>query len=322
MNELRRNYVFDQWVIIAEGRGRRPHEFSGRKREKGDAAGCFFCPGSEGKTPPEIGRVEEKGRWIIRTFPNKFAATASEWGRMKSSLLSSMPAYGKHEVIVETPDHDKCLGDLPVKHIARLLDVYAGRIIENRRDMKIKYVLVFKNHGAEAGTSLAHSHSQVISLPMVPSSVQDEVDASRRYMREKKRCVFCDIRKKEMKGGRRIVEDEHVAAFAPFASRFSFEAWIMPKRHVGSLELLDPKERLALAGTLKKLIAGLNRSLNYPPYNFYLHVAPGKEDFHFHLELCPRVSKWAGFELGSGFVINTMSPELAAKHYRQVISRK
>jgi len=318
MNELRREYLFDRWVILAKDRGKRPHEFKkGEKKKKFD--GCYFCPGNEDKTPPEISRVMEDGRWIIRCFPNKFSATTKIFRTFEENFFTKVSAYGNHEVIVETPEHNITLGDLSVEHIAKIIDVYADRIGDNMRDPKVKYVLVFKNHGAEAGTSLEHSHSQVIALAKVPTMVQDEVSAARRYKKETGSCLFCDIWKKEMKSSRRIYSDRNVAAFAPFASRFSFESWIVPKRHVSGLEYMDSKERLSLAKTLKLLIGGLNSSLNYPPYNFFLHTAPKGVDSHFHIELCPRVSKWAGFELGTGFVINTMPPETAAKHYRDSI---
>lgn len=322
VNELRREYVFNQWVIVAKERGKRPHEFKKGQAVKKPVNGCVFCPGNEDMTPPEISRIEENGKWLIRTIYNKFAATTNVNRRFHENFLTKYSAYGKHEVIIETPEHNRALGDLSVEHIAKLVDVYAERIKENEKDPRIKYVLVFKNHGSEAGTSLAHSHSQVIALSRVPTTVQDELAAAGRYKREKGRCVFCDIWRQEMRSSRRIYADKNIAAFAPFASRFSFEAWIVPKRHVRSLVDMTALERFSLAGALKKIIDGLNRSLNYPPYNFYLHVAPKGHDAHFHLELCPRVSKWAGFELGTGYVINTMPAETAAQHYRQVLKTK
>ena len=321
MNELRREYIFNRWVILAKERGKRPHEFKKGPKKKRTKAECFFCPGNEDLTPLEISRIEENGKWIIRCFPNKFAATTNIDHKFERNFFTRVSAYGKHEVIVETPEHKKALGDLSVEHIAKLIDMYAERIVANKKDPKIKYVLVFKNHGAEAGTSLEHSHSQVISLAKIPTTVQEELDADKKYRAEKNRCIFCDIWKKEMKSERRILEDEHLAAFSPFASRFSFEAWIVPKRHVTSLEFLDWEERLSLARAMKQLIGGLNSSLNYPPYNFYFHITPRNRDLHFHMELCPRVSKWAGFELGSGFVINTIPPEVAAEHYREILTK-
>lgn len=317
MNELRKDYLLDRWVIIAKERGKRPDEFVQREREEVEKGLCFFCPGNEHTTPPEISRIEENGRWLVRCFPNKFPATTNEIKKFDENLLVRMSAYGRHEIIVETPDHDMCFGDIKVEHIAKVVDMYSERLIENKKDPKIKYVLIFKNKGGLAGTSLRHSHTQLISLAMVPTIVKEEVDASKKYIKEKGNCPFCDIWKKEIKSERRIFEDKYFVAFAPFAPRFSFEAWMVPRRHVTSLEFLNEGEKFSFAGILKKLISRLNSGLNYPPYNFYLHVSPEKEDLHFHLELCPRLSKWAGFELGSGLIINTMPPELAAEYYRK-----
>ena len=267
-------------------------------------------------TPAEIARVEERGKWIIRVFPNKFSATACEYKDYGRGMFIEKSAYGKHEVIVETPDHVKRLGDLTDRHIEKVLDIYIDRISENKKDPKIKYVLLFKNEGDEAGTSLVHSHSQLISLGIVPPTVMDEVAAVRKYKKEKGRCAYCDIWKKESRGDRRIWEDKRVVSFAPYASRFPFEAWVLPKRHVTTPEDMNAKERKSFAKALMKLIRRLDSSLNYPPYNFYFHISPAGGDLHFHVAICPRIARWAGFELGSGIIINTMPPELAAEHYR------
>ena len=317
MNELRKDYILDRWVIIAKDRGQRPDQFAKKHiDEKRTDSVCFFCPGSESMTPAEIARVEERGKWIIRVFPNKFSATACEYKDYGRGMFIEKSAYGKHEVIVETPDHVKRLGDLTDRHIEKVLDIYIDRISENKKDPKIKYVLLFKNEGDEAGTSLVHSHSQLISLGIVPPTVMDEVAAVRKYKKEKGRCAYCDIWKKESRGDRRIWEDKRVVSFAPYASRFPFEAWVLPKRHVTTPEDMNAKERKSFAKALMKLIRRLDSSLNYPPYNFYFHISPAGGDLHFHVAICPRIARWAGFELGSGIIINTMPPELAAEHYR------
>ncbi len=317
MNELRKDYLLDRWVIIAKDRGQRPDEFAKKHvDEKRADSVCFFCPGSELSTPPEIARVEEGGRWVIRVFPNKFSATSCEYKDYGRGMFLRKSAYGKHEVIVETPDHVKRLGDLTDSHIKKVLDIYINRISENKKDPRIKYVLLFKNEGDEAGTSLVHSHSQLISLGIVPPAIMEEVRAAGRYKKDSGRCAYCDIWKKESCGERRIWEDKQVAAFAPYASRFPFEAWVMPKRHVTTPEDMDEKEKRSFAKALMKLIRRLDSSLNYPPYNFYFHISPRGGDLHFHAVICPRIARWAGFELGSGIIINTMPPEVAAEHYR------
>jgi len=304
MNELRKDYLLNRWVIIAKGRGKRPQHFvqkPGKIKEKV----CFFCPGNEDTTPPEISRVEEKGKWIIRCFPNKFPAT--DW----------------HEIIVETPDHTENLGDLSVDHIVKVLEMYSERHIAMGANPKVKYVSIFKNKGEIAGASLPHSHTQLVGLTSVPPLVSKEIRASR------KKCPFCTIWRDEVKSSRLVYENRYTAAFAPFASRFPFEVWLMPKRHVGTLVEMKRKEMTSFAETLKRILSALNSSLNYPPYNFVLHYAPEGlhhapkcKDLHLHLELLPRLSKFAGFEFGTDIIINVMPPEIAADHYRKEISRK
>jgi len=297
MNELRKDYLLDRWVIIAKGRGKRPQHFVQppvKIREKV----CFFCPGNENTTPPEIARVEEKGKWIIRCFPNKFPAT--DW----------------HEIIVETPEHGGHLGDLSVEHIVKVLKMYSKRRKAMEKYQKVKYVSIFKNKGEVAGASLPHSHTQLIGLTAVPPLVTKEIKAS------KEECSFCRIWKDEVKSSRLIHEDKYTAAFAPFASRFPFEAWLMPKRHLGTLADMKKAEMNSFAGTLKRILSALNFPLNYPPYNFVLHYAPQGKNLHLHLELLPRLSKFAGFEFGTGIIINVMPPEVAAEHYRSEIGEK
>ncbi len=315
MNELRKDYILDRWVIIAEDRGKRPQQFVHRA-EKVEKGICYFCPGNENMTPPEIARIERNGRWIVRSFPNKFPATSRKKGKIRENFLKSFYPYGTHEVVVETPEHDKNLGDLDKEHISLLLQLYIKRLREIKEDKSIKYVLIFKNKGGNAGTSLEHSHSQIIGLPIIPKLVQDEVLAAEEYRRRNGNCPFCKIWKREIKTERGIFENEHTVAIAPFASRFPFEVWLIPKRHMNSLEEMKNEEINSFAEILQKILSRLNSSLNYPPYNFYLHLSPEGEDLHFHLELTPRLTKWAGFELGSGIIINVMPPEMAAEHYR------
>jgi len=319
MNQLRKDYLLDRWVIIAKKRGKRPHDFFQISRTKRVEGVCSFCPGNEHMTPPEIDRVEEAGEWIIRCFPNKFPATMREKGLSKRNLLTKMSAYGIHEIIVETPEHDVELGDLSFEHIRKILDMYIKRLIEIKKDRKIKYVSIFKNKGEIAGASIEHSHTQIIAIPIIPPIIRAELNAIKRYKRRKNRCILCDIWKMEMKSRRKIFEDKYIAAFAPYASISPFEVWIMPKNHVPSLERLSNKEKDSLAKTLKIILNVLNKTLNYPPYNFYFHLSPDKEDMHLHLELLPRLSKWGGFELSNNIIINTMPPEMAAKHYRDEI---
>jgi UDPglucose--hexose-1-phosphate uridylyltransferase len=313
-NELRTDYFTDRKVIIAVGRGKRPTDIKHAPAVEGDTRqGCYFCPGNEASTPPEIMRVEEAGTWVIRVFPNKFPAVTPEGGEESPKLIA---AYGRHEVVAETPDHDQTVADLSPQRIAQVLDVYSKRVDALLADGKAKYVMVFKNHGKAAGASLAHSHTQIISLPVVPPLVLAEAEGAARYSDARGTCPLCDAWKAEVKGPRAIWEDDRAAAFAPYASRSPLEAWLMPKRHVMGLKDLDAAETLSLAFGLKHILARLKGGLADPPYNMYLHMSPGGGGLHMHFEVLPRLSTWAGFELGSDIIINTMAPETAAEFYR------
>ena len=312
-NELRKDPLFERWALIAEARGKRPTDFAvkhaGEKKQEGI---CYFCPGNEHLTPPEISRISEKGKWVIRCFPNKFPAVSRD----------SPNAYGYHEVIAETDKHGASFSELSAGHIKKVLDMYASRLSALRRDREIKYVMIFKNEGEEGGASLSHSHTQVIALARVPPVIEDEIRAQKDYKRAHRKCALCELAKNEKTGPRFIYENDEFVCFAPFASRFSFETWILPKKHLSCITQLSDKQKLALAHALKSSLGKLDKLLNKPPYNYLVHIAPearGREygNFHFHIEICPRFGKWAGFEFGSGIVINSMPPETAARALRE-----
>ncbi|MBD3309809.1 galactose-1-phosphate uridylyltransferase [Candidatus Woesearchaeota archaeon] len=316
MNELRKDYILDRWVIVSASRGKRPHEFVSESKKKEGT--CFFCPGNEKFTPPEIGRLPKKDMkgWKMRWFANKFAAVEPK-GETKASKKPWMhaPAYGYHEIIVESDDHDKQLADLPAGDIKQLLDIYDYRINELGRKKGVRYVQVFKNHGREGGTSLIHTHTQVTAISMVPPQIKEKLEALKRV---RSRCAYCDIIKKETRSARKVINNKHVAAFCPYASRFHYETWVFPKRHVGSLSELDSREMQAMAKALKHILVKLDK-LN-APYNYYLHYSPesaGKKDkFHMHIEITPRMATFAGFEYSTGITINSLSPESAAMYLR------
>ncbi len=320
MNELRKDYLLNRWTIIAKERGQRPHDFIGKikSKERKDAV-CYFCSGNEHMTPPEIDRIEEDGKWIVRCFPNKFPATTEQKSPLKTNLLTEMSAYGKHEVIAETPNHGVELGDLSTEHIDKVLEMYTRRLVELKKDKSIRYVSIFKNRGDVAGASLEHPHTQIIGVSIIPPIIEREIEEIKKYRKEKNSCILCDVWSNEMESERRIHEDEYTAVFASYASMFPFEVRIMPKRHVHTLEQLTGEERKSFAEAMKKILSALNKTLDYPPYNSYFHLSPDKEDFHLYMEILPRLSRWAGFELSNDIIINTMPPEMAAKHYRNNI---
>ncbi|MBS3105792.1 DUF4921 family protein [Candidatus Woesearchaeota archaeon] len=312
MGIIRKDYILDRWVYYATERKKRPREFSG-VGAKDNAKVCFFCPWNTHLTPPEIGRVEYKNGWKLRWFLNKFPAVEIKGKPIikPKKYLSEGASYGVHEVIVETQHHKSQLADLPVQQIRELLEVYKVRIKDLSKLKDIKYVEIFKNHGKDAGTSLMHSHSQVMALTQIPALVAEECNA----IRKNKKCPYCEIIKLESKSKRKIFETKNVIAFAPFASRFNYEAWIFAKKHKKTMEGLEENELMDMAAALKKIIVKLKK-INVS-YNFFVHYSPEKENLHFHIEITPRIATWGGFELSTNAVINSVMPEDAARFYRR-----
>jgi UDPglucose--hexose-1-phosphate uridylyltransferase len=329
MPELRKDPVTGRWVIIATERRKRPNDFRADPLSALGREHCPFCAGHEGLTPPEICAYRQNGSgrdtpgWDLRVVPNKFPALKVEGGldREGDGIYDRMNGIGAHEVIIETPDHDRQLATMSETEIERVLCAYRDRIVDLKQDRRFRYVLVFKNHGAAAGATLEHAHSQLIALPIVPDFVREEVDGARRHFAEKERCVFCDMLRQELVDGRRVIqENADVVAIAPYAPRLPFETWLLPRRHASRFEEAPRHEMESLARLLKAVLGRINRALESPPYNLIVHSAPFSEDasecYHWHLELMPKLTKVAGFEWGTGFYINPTSPEEAAKVLR------
>ncbi|MFA5114165.1 MAG: galactose-1-phosphate uridylyltransferase [Candidatus Margulisiibacteriota bacterium] len=343
MPELRKDPISDRWVVVSTERGRRPTDFGGSSvgAEQAETKFCPFCEGNEPKTPAEIiawrkaSTLPNTAGWDVRVIPNKFPALIIEGdvNRTGMGIYDMMSGIGAHEVIVETPKHNMNIPDLPDEHVERILWAYKQRITDLEKDKRFRYILVFKNYGTAAGASLAHPHSQLIATPITPRYIKMELSNSRNYFQEKERCIFCDMIRQELGSGERLVyENEYFVCFAPFASRFPFELWLMPRRHEHGFQLMPDEERAQLARCLKDVLSRLRKTLNDPPYNYVLHTAPnsvprpGKPDywgtiqydFHWHIEIIPRLTKQAGFEWGSGLYINPTAPEEAAKYLREV----
>jgi UDPglucose--hexose-1-phosphate uridylyltransferase len=325
MPELRKDPVVERWVIIATERARRPMDFTPEVVRPRGREDCPFCPGHEDRTPPEVFRSggSEDGPWTVRVVPNKFPALHADGEVLAAGdgIYDRIDGVGAHEVVIESPDHFAGLGTLPAAHVGEVLVAYRERLLALRKDPRLEYVLIFKNHGIAAGASLEHPHSQLIATPILPELVAEELQGAMRYFRMKERCVWCDIVRQERRDGSRLVlDDGGFVAVAPFAPRFPFETWILPTLHRVSFESLGPDEVDALARLLRNLIARLGRLFEDPPYNFALHTAPLKETdpehFHWHLELMPKLTRLAGFELGTGFFINPTPPEDAARFLR------
>jgi UDPglucose--hexose-1-phosphate uridylyltransferase len=313
--ELRRDYILDRWVIIAPGRGKRPHEFRATEtKSQVDPKTCIFCPGNESMTPDEKGRLtDDSGKWVMRWFANKFAFVdrmGNPQIRTDNHFFTYSDAYGTHEVVVETNDHNKQLWDLSEDELRNVITVYSNRIDELINEPYIKYVDVFKNAGPEAGTSIEHSHSQIVSLNTVPPDVQKKVDA----MKGHASCPYCSIINIEKTSDRRVFENESFVVFTPYASRFNYEVWIYPKNHYRTLRDLSEDDLGRLASALKFVLEKMK--LLHPAFNMAVYYAPKDADLHMHFEIYPRIAKWAGFELETGIIVNKIAPEDAAKFYR------
>jgi UDPglucose--hexose-1-phosphate uridylyltransferase len=329
MPELRKDPIIGRWVIIATERSKRPMEFE-KQETQADFKHCPFCAGNESKTPPEIlayrsnGSKPNESGWWVRVVPNKYPALQIEGAlnRTGEGMYDKMNGLGAHEVIIETPDHTKSLAQLENNHIEELLWVYRDRIVDLKKDSRFEYILIFKNHGFSAGATLLHSHSQLIATPIIPKRVNEEVAGSKKYYDYKERCVYCDIVKQEIASKVRLVSenDAHIA-IAPFAARFPFETWIMPKKHSCCFEDIQKKEISSLAVILKDILLRMDKVLVNPAYNFILHNSPCNMNnlpyYHWHIEIIPKLTKVAGFEWGTGFHINPTLPEDATKYLRE-----
>lgn len=330
MPELRKDPITGRWVIIATERAKRPSDFVRDKVQIRGTGFCPFCYGNESKTPPEIiayrsdGSARNMPGWTLRVVPNKFPALGIEGSlnRQGEGLYDKMNGIGAHEVIIETPDHQKTLAMLSPRQIEDVLWAYRDRILDLKKDKRFKYIMIFKNHGEAAGASLEHTHSQLIALPVVPKQVREEADGARAYFNFKERCIFCDIIRQESESGTRVIADSPAfIAIAPFAPRFPFEIWIIPKVHQSAFEDSQKQEFEQLAVILKDMLMRLDKVLDYPAYNYIIHTSPipetPSEHYHWHLEIMPSLTKIAGFEWGTGFHINPTPPEESARFLRE-----
>jgi UDPglucose--hexose-1-phosphate uridylyltransferase len=319
MPELRKHYFLDEYCIIAAERKKRPSDFQLAKAAPGDETVCPFCPGNEKMTPPAVAVYTEQGvlsdgqerisGWQLRVFPNVFAAmvpcpapATAEW--------IALPGQGFHEVIVDSPLHGENPADFSQGHMEKLVLVYRDRYVHYCGNSLVKYVSIFKNWGKEAGASLSHSHSQLITLPILPPLIKRELDA----ISHASRCPFCNIVGEEKESCRLIEENENWILIAPFYSQAPYETWILPKRHFANLGEMHEDEGKSLAALLKRTLGSMRSLLNDPPYNFMISQLPF--GYHLNIRIHPALSKIAGFERGTGIYINSIAPEHAAEEFR------
>ena len=337
MSELRWDPLKLHWIIIASERGRRPQDFH-QETDLQAITSCPFCYGNEDKTPAELFVIRPSGppngpNWKVRVIPNKYPVLHVE-GELKSrgyGLYDVMEGIGAHEVIIETPDHHKGLADLSPDDITNVLRAYRARLLDLRQDFRLRYMVLFKNHGIRAGATLHHSHSQLIAVPLTPPVAATELKVCRDFYSSKERCIFCELIQFELAEGDRVVKEfANYVTLTPYASSLPFELRLYPKQHGHDFALLSDAQLAELSIALKDMLTRLKVVLKDPPYNFILHTAPpmhqrlGKPDYwgslsydyHWHIELIPRLTQVAGFEWGTGFFINPTAPEDAAAFLR------
>ena len=305
--EVRKHYYLNRKAIISFARGLRPKDFEPVVSVKGKK--CPFCPGNE-EPYLENGRYEENGKWIVRWINNKFPAFSPDaTARISKGLLQQNPGRGWHEVILETPVHGKPIYELSDIDLTRVFQTFQDRIHALYKRPGVKYVVLFKNFGPESGATIAHEHSQVLAQEFVPNDVAEKVAA----LSKKKGCFYC--KNDEMKSRRRVTQNKHFVAFTPYAPRFNNELWIVPRRHVKMLTELSEEELGSLATLLKKLLPKVMKLAD--SYNMLFFDAPKGKDMHFHIEICPRGSIWAGYEFLAGDYIISVAPEVSAEFYRR-----
>jgi UDPglucose--hexose-1-phosphate uridylyltransferase len=326
VSEMRFNPITRDWVIIAPGRSRKPNDFRAASKSRAarpvHRADCPFCVGNE--ESEEILRASAPdGSWLARVIPNKFPALSGTLDpqRERRGSFRSMSASGAHEVLVEHPRHDFAIPDMTPAHLATVLGLYRERYAALREQPGIESIIIFKNHGERAGTSLEHPHSQIVAAPVVSSTVRLRLEEATRAHDEDGECIYCTVLRDELAGGDRMIEaNDAFVAFVPFAALSPYHIWIFPRRHASSYDAITPAEIAELAPLLHRVLCRLHVALEDPDFNFGIRSAPISEAnshyFHWYLAIVPRVSHVAGFELGSGIFINSMLPEDAAARLR------
>lgn len=329
MPEFRQNPITREWVIIATERARRPDQFAAKEqpaRLPSYVASCPFCPGNEHMTPPETFRLGGDDGWLVRSVPNKFSALASEgdhWRRV-DGLKRSAAGVGKHEVIVDTPDHSLTTALLPLAQVENIVRSYKQRYLDLAgSNGGIELITIFKNHGAAAGTSLEHPHSQLIATPIISPQVRMRMEEALRHFDEAGECIFCHLLRDEMDEVTRVItQNEHFVAYVPYAQLSPFALLIFPKRHMAAFSEIADNEIAGLASILKEVLARLFYGLQNPDFNYTIRTAPCENRYvryyHWYVSVIPRLTKVAGFELGSGFFVNVTLPEASAEFLRNV----
>lgn len=329
-SELRQDLVTGDWVVIATGRGKRPNDFKSKEKEgqidRDSEESCLFCdPVKSGQEEDVLIYKTSEDDWTLRVFPNKYPAFSQPNGgkinHQEEGPYFWMDGVGYHEVVVFR-DHNAQIGQMDPLMVAEILDAYQSRYLELMNKKSVRFIEIFHNHGKSAGASIAHPHSQLVAIPVVSPYINLELKGSELYNDSNKTCVYCDMLKWETEHGKRLVfENDDFAVFCPFASRSAFETWVVPKKHSPYFERISDEQKVSGAEALSEALRRTIECLDFPAYNFYLHTSPcdGKDYhfYHWHIEILPKTSIWAGFELSTGIEVSAIKPEDAAGYLRK-----
>ena len=329
MHELRKDPLLGRWVAVMS-ESKHPSHYDIFHENSGETS-CVLCLGREKETPPEITAISEGGKWLVRVIPNLSPVfqVEGELGRKGLGMYDRMNSIGANEIVIESPEHSRQPEEMGTEQMLRIIKVYRNRVADLEKDARLRYILIFKDSGKGAGAVYTHPHSEVVATPVIPKGIKEELDGAKEYYAYKERCVFCDMMREELRLGERVIfETSDFIAFSPFAPRFPFEFWILPKRHTCAFQEIRDNEMENLGLVLTIMIKKMKKTLNNPPYNYVVHTVPNRvprrdhwhtlgEDFHWHIEVIPRLLRRSGFEWGSGFYILNTSPEDTARYLRE-----
>jgi UDPglucose--hexose-1-phosphate uridylyltransferase len=315
------------WVVVTTDHPKGPSDYLSFKppyRLQEPEGPCPFCPGNERMTPGETFSISrDGGKWSVRVIPNKFPFfhIEGDFDRRPEGMYDVMEAIGAHEIVVETPDHDRPLATMETNQIEKILQAYQARLIDLEKDQRFQQFLILKNH---PGIFNRHPHSHIIAMPVIPKRMDEEIWGTLDYYQRKERCIFCDIIKEEISMKKRVIlETVHFLIFSPFASRYPFETWIIPKVHCPDFHRITEAERKDLSVGIQSLFSSFHNLLSDPPYSFTFHTSPIRDrfhrpEYHWHIETRLRIGLREGFEWGTGFFVNPTPPEDAARYLRDV----
>jgi len=336
--EFRTDPITGRVAILVPGRSARPNDHAIPPPTASVDPNCPFCEGSEGKTPAEVAVVAPEGRppntpgWQVRTIPNRFPTVAAD--EPPSSAAGSgaragrSVAFGYHEVVIESPTHSPSLGFLPPEQVARVIRTCRDRVRELSRRPHVGTVTLFENTGPESGGSLWHPHAQIITVPELSPALREELEGAESYRaRTGLRCAQEGVLADELQGGeRKVFASDAFAGYAPFASAVPYEVRVLPTRHMRSFAEMTDEESTTLAGDLSSLLGAFLTVLPGASYNYAVRSpapgAPGTDSYHWHLDFLPRLVRPDGFDLASGYSVNTVLPEVAAEALRAALAAK